>query len=170
MSKIISLELSDQGIKQAIRELTKYKQDIDRKCEELVRRLSEVGLNVATAKFSAAVYAGINDVTCRVDVSGKTATLYAEGQTVGFIEFGTGVSHPEHPNSQFPHGSYGKGHGKWKQWGYYGEPGDGGRPTGKPGLYLTTGNDPAFAMAGPGSAVEQMAEQVTQIAREVFGS
>jgi hypothetical protein len=164
-----------KSIEKAIKQLTEYKNKLAEKEAEMVRRIAQLGLNVASVKFKQALYAGTNDVTCRVEQNGTTATIYAEGEAVGFIEFGTGVRHPEHPGfadyQQPAHGTYGKGLGKnpgW--WDYNGDPGNKGHLiTTKSGRtkVRTSGNDPAFAMF---DAINSMVEQIATIAREVWSS
>ena len=164
-----------RGINEAIKRLKQYKDLMARKEAEMVRRIAELGLNVASIKFSQALYAGTNDVTCRIEQDGTMATIYAEGQAVGFIEFGTGIRHPEHPGFADyihpKHGTYGKGLGAnpgW--WDYNGDPGNKGHLiTTKSGRtkVRTSGNDPAMAMY---DAIISMTEQIAEIAREVWSS
>lgn len=175
MPKTIQLNPFDAAsIDAAIQEVQAYKAWIGQKETELVSRLADLGLTVARVRFSSALYAGTNDVTCRVESNGSHATLYANGESVGFIEFGTGVAHSAYPPGTDytppPHGSYGKGKGKRKKWGYYGDPGNIGEVrTNRKGreVVITSGNEPALAMW---TAVIQMSEQVTAIASEVFSS
>ena len=161
-----------KSIEKAIKQLNEYKNKLAEKEAEMVRRVAQLGLNVASVKFNQALYAGTNDVTCRVEQNGTTAIIYAEGEAVGFIEFGTGVRHPEHigfADYKPPeHGTYGKGLGKnpgW--WDYYGDPGNKGHTihTRKGPKVRTSGNDPAYAMF---DAITSMVEQIAQIAREVW--
>ena len=164
-----------KSIDKAINQLTEYKNRMAVKEAEMVRRIAQLGLNVASVKFSQALYAGTNDVTCRVEQNGISATIFAEGEAVGFIEFGTGVRHPEHPGfadyEPPEHGTYGKGKGAnpgW--WDYYGDPGNKGHLiTTRNGRkkVRTSGNEPARAMY---DAIISMVEQIAQIAREVWSS
>ena len=137
--------------------------------------MADKGLDVAKIRFANAEYAGNNDVSCRVEQNGNTCTIIAEGKSVAFIEFGTGVMHSayggELPNGVGEHGTYGKENGKHKRWYYYGESGNAGTPVkevdGKGQLNYTSGNDAAMAMWG---AVEEMASQVEATWREVWNS
>lgn len=72
--------------------------------------------------------------------------LIAEGHSVGFLEFGTGVfyedNHPLAKDFGAIRGGYGKGYGKQETWGYYGLPAPGAkfrRHTKKGDLYTTHG-------------------------------
>ena len=111
---------------------------------------------------------------CHINQKDKTCTIVAEGKSVAFIEFGTGVTHSayggELPAGVGEHGTYGKGNGKRDHWSYYGEPGNDANTVmykDKGTLVVTSGNEPAMAMWG---AVEEMASQVEATWREVWNS
>jgi hypothetical protein len=150
------------SIDSAIKQLQEYKKDFLAKEKIFVKRLAEIGVSVASTGFAVADYDGINDVTVRLEWNGNKATVIAEGETVGFIEFGTGIKNPEWDNSGMEytppkHGTYGKGHGA-RPKGWYFKPGEGA-------VQHTFGNPPAEAMR---TARDVMIEKVTQIAREVW--
>ena len=164
MAKTIKVSLSTKSVNNAIRELRQYKAWVERKEAELRMRLAHLGATVASIQFSRAIYNGTNDVSVRVDDTGSVAVIYAEGESVAFIEFGTGSKYGYgHPQA----GEFGAGPGtypptnpddpKWnKPGGWY-----------IPGGEHTYGNPPAMAMY---KAVQVMTEQITQIAKEVFSS
>lgn len=160
MTRITVNPFSPDSARTAARQLREWEARVQARQTEFVRRLAQAGLEVARVRFGAALADYDGDKTppeLTVEAEGNTARLVASGRTVAFLEFGTGVSHPEHSTGLFQHGTYGKGMGRRRQWGYYDE---GER------LTLTTGSDPAEAMTG---AVQAMAEQAAEIAREVFG-
>lgn len=160
MTRITVNLFSPDSARTAARQLREWERRVQARQTEFVRRLAQAGLKVARVRFEAALADYDGDKTppeLTVETEGNTARLVASGRTVAFLEFGTGVSHPEHSTGLFQHGTYGKGMGRRRQWGYYDE---GER------LTLTTGSDPAEAMTG---AVQAMAEQAAEIAREVFG-
>lgn len=171
----IKVRLSDAGLRDAERQIQEYKAALNKKAQEFAKALADKGLDVAKIRFANAEYAGNNDVSCRVEQNGNTCTIIAEGKSVAFIEFGTGVMHSayggELPNGVGEHGTYGKENGKHKRWYYYGESGNAGTPVkevdGKGQLNYTSGNDAAMAMWG---AVEEMASQVEATWREVWNS
>lgn len=171
----IKVRLSDAGLRDAERQIQEYKTALNKKVQEFAKALADKGLYVAKIRFANAEYAGNNDVSCRVEQNGNTCTIIAEGKSVAFIEFGTGVMHSayggELPNGVGEHGTYGKENGKHKRWYYYGESGNAGTPVkevdGKGQLNYTSGNEPAMAMWG---AVEEMASQVEATWREVWNS
>jgi hypothetical protein len=151
-----------KSIDKAIKQLQEYKKDFLAKEQIFIKRLAEIGVSVASTGFAMADYDGVNDVQVTMTQSGTKATVTAFGETVGFIEFGTGVKFPEWDSSGMQytppeHGTYGKGHGaKPKGWWF----------TVSPGASMHTyGNPPAEAMR---TARDTMIERVVQIAREVW--
>lgn len=171
----IKVRLSDAGLRDAERQIQAYKATLNQKAQELAKALADKGLDVAKVRFANAQYAGSNDVSCHVEQNGAACSIIAEGKSVAFIEFGTGVMHSayggELPDGVGEHGTYGKENGKHKRWYYYGESGNAGTPVkevdGKGQLNYTSGNEPAMAMWG---AVEEMASQVEATWREVWNS
>lgn len=164
MSKTIQVELSDSGIKDAVKELRRYSAWVQNKEEELRSRLAMLGATVASIRFSRAIYNGSNDVSVRVDDTGSVAVIYAEGESVAFIEFGSGkkygYGHPQASEFGFGPGTWsdgpdGKGHWDDDRGWWYGS-----------GQH-SYGNPPAMAMY---SAVKEITENVTKIAKEVFRS
>ena len=150
------------SIDAAIKQVQEYKKDFLAKENIFVKRLAEIGVSVASTGFAVADYDGNNDVTVRLEWNGNRAVVIAEGETVGFIEFGTGIKNPEWDNSGMSytppkHGTYGKKHGAWPK-GWYFTPGLGA-------VQHTFGNPPAEAMR---TARDVMIERITQIAREVW--
>lgn len=171
----IKVRLSDAGLRDAERQIQAYKATLNQKAQELAKALADKGLDVAKVRFANAQYAGSNDVSCHVEQNGAACSIIADGKSVAFIEFGTGVMHSayggELPDGVGEHGTYGKENGKHKRWYYYGESGNAGTPVkevdGKGQLNYTSGNEPAMAMWG---AVEEMASQVEATWREVWNS
>jgi hypothetical protein len=157
--KKITVDLSAKSIDSAIKEVRKYKAWVLEKEKELRLRLATLGASVASIRFSTAIYNGTNDVTVRVEDDGSMATIYAEGESVAFIEFGAGAKHgyghPQAGEFGVGPGTYPDGKGNWDNpKGWY-----------IPGGEHTYGNPPAMAMY---SAVQTITEQVTMIAKEVF--
>lgn len=162
MAKTIVINpLDEQSISAAIKEVKRYKTWVALKEAELRQRLAMVGETVASTQFSRAIYSGSKDITVRVDDTGSVAVIYAEGESVAFVEFGAGArygyGHPLAGELGVGPGTYPEGKGNWDNpngW-YYAH--------GK----HTFGNPPTMAMY---SAVQAITEQVTTIAKEVFGS
>ena len=161
--RIVIDPFDPKSVDAALKQLTQYEKDFKAKETEFVRRLKEIGVSVAKSVYGSAKYDGVNDVQIAETQRGGNAMIIAYGETVGFIEFGTGVRFREYNSSRSdftppPHGSYGKGHGKWP-YGWWYKPADGGKAV------HTTGNEPAEAML---KARDAMVEQIVQIAREVW--
>lgn len=153
-----------KSIDKAIEKLEQYKNRIARKETEMLNRLSMLGASVASLGFRRAIYSGKNDVNIRVEIVGNVATIYAEGEAVGFIEFGTGARYGHgHPQN----GEFGVGPGTWSTSadgkGHWDDPKGWWYGSGQ----HTYGNPPAMAMYG---AVQTVAEQIATIAREVWSS
>lgn len=167
MAKTIQINgISEANIKAAAQELRRYAEWVGRKEAELIAKLAERGRNVASIKFASAQYDGVNDVSVRVDNTGSVAVIYAEGEAVAFIEFGSGASMGYgHPLA----GEHGFGPGTWSTNESLGGKGHWDDPNGwyyKHGE-KSHGNPPAMAMY---DAVQTMTAEITSIAREVFGS
>lgn len=161
--KIVINPFDKKSIASAEKMVRQYLKDFEAKEAEFVRRLAEIGVSVASAGFSTADYDGVNDVVVSLEKTANGYAVVASGKTVGFIEFGTGVRYPEWDGTDTgytppPHGSYGKGQGK-NPWGWWFKGSDGAA------AQHTYGNPPAEAML---TARNQMIEQVTAIAREVW--
>lgn len=162
MSKTIQTELNDSSINSAIKELRQYSAWVQSKEAELRSRLAMLGATVASIQFSRAIYNGSNDVSVRVDDTGSVAVIYAEGESVAFIEFGSGIrhgyGHPQAAEFGFGPGTWsdseqGKGHWNNEHGWWYGS-----------GQH-SYGNPPAMAMV---AARDAIVEEVTRIATEVF--
>lgn len=139
--------------------------------------LTEKGAGVARARFNAAKYPGVNNVS--VTVVRDSATAYrvvASGRSVMFIEFGSGVIYA-HDNPATPAGW---GPGSWSEthanrigrhgyWVYYGAPGgDAQALEGRPGnTWLTRGNPSANAMY---EASKDMRRSIADAWATAFGS
>ena len=160
--KIVIDPFKKESINAAIKQIQQYEKEFKTKETEFIRRLKELGVSVATVGFAMADYDGANDVLIAETQSGNRAAVIAYGETVGFIEFGTGIRNPEWDGAGLDytlpkHGTYGKGKGaNPKGWWFSTSPGS---------AQHTYGNPPAEAML---EARNSMIEQVVQIAREVW--
>lgn len=157
--KIVIDGLSQENVANAIGEVRKYQAWILEKEAELRSRLASLGATVASIQFSRAIYNGTNDVSVRVDDTGSVAVIYAEGESVAFIEFGAGITygygHPLAGELGVGPGTYPEGKGHWDNpggwWYAHGQ--------------HSYGNPPAMAMV---AARDAMVADITTIAKEVF--
>ena len=164
MANTIYVELNPKSIDNAIKLLRQYNAWVQAKEKELRMRLAMLGATVASIKFSGVIYNGDGEVTVRVEDDGSTATIYAEGEEVAFIEFGSGAKlgygHPDAAKHGFGPGTWsddpskgGKGHWDNENGWWYGD------------SKHTFGNEPAMAMW---SAMQEITSNLTRIATEVF--
>ena len=161
--KRIVVPLSESGIQKIQDELTVYRKWQEEKARELVERLASLGATVASIRFSRAVYTGPKDVDVTVEELPNGYKVKADGESVLFIEFGSGVTygygHPEAGEFGMGPGTYPDGKGHWddpKGW-YLPKSAGGGH---------TFGNPPEMPMYEARKAIEQ---ELPRIVKEVFG-
>lgn len=163
MAKTIEFNLSKDSIGNAIKELKEYKKWVLKKETELRTRLAEIGADKAKIIFSGAAYDGNNDISVTFSDNGQVATITASGKALLFIEFGSGLIGYGHPDP----GEYGPG-----TWSDNPDKGGKGHWDNPDGWYYkhgekSKGNPPAMGMY---QAVNEIAENITRIAREVFAN
>lgn len=176
----MKIKISLGKISQAIKQVEDYKKALADKEREFLKRLAEIGVEEATARFTTAQYDGTNDVQVDAPIwlDDNKIAVRASGNAVTFIEFGTGYFYnsegDEHPAASkygFTVGGYGQGRGKGDFWYYKGEPGTNGETPKSPsmaakGLVFTHGNPQNRCMW---EASKKIREEILNIAREVFG-
>ena len=160
--KKIVVPLSESGIQKIQDELMVYRKWQEEKARELAERLATLGATVASIRFSRAVYTGKKDVEVTVEALPNGYKVKADGESVLFIEFGSGVTygygHPEAGEFGMGPGTYPDGKGHWddpKGW-YLPKSAGGGH---------TFGNPPAMPMYEARKAIEQ---ELPRIVKEVF--
>ena len=152
-----------KSIHDALKAVVQYKSWLVLKEKQLLEKLAFMGATRVSLGFARAVYKGDTDITISTRVTGNTAIIQANGEQVAFIEFGAGVRfgygyQGTRPEGIVGIGEYGKGKGKNpKGWWY----------TGANGSEHTYGNPPAQALY---TTVVELAESITDIAKEVFRS
>lgn len=160
--KKIVVPLSESGIQKIQDELMVYRKWQEERARELAERLAALGATVASIRFSRAVYTGKKDVEVTVEALPNGYKVKADGESVLFIEFGSGVTygygHPEAGEFGMGPGTYPDGKGHWndpKGW-YLPKSAGGGH---------TFGNPPAMPMYEARKAIEQ---ELPRIVKEVF--
>ena len=159
----IKVSLSPSSIDAAIKQLEDYSKDLDRKAQELCKRLADMGAMYAEWNFSGVLYAGDIDYKITVDrIDANTYAIKANGETVLLMEFGAGVKHgyghPQAAEFGMGPGTYPNGKGHWddpKGW-WFGEKGN---------WTHTYGNAPGMPMY---NAAKDLRKEILDIAREVF--
>ena len=162
MIRKILVPLSVGGIERLQKELSDYRQWQEEKSKELVRRLAELGAAVASLRFARAFYDGMSDAAVSVEAIPNGYKVKADGESVLFIEFGSGITygsgHPEAAEFGMGPGTYPEGKGHWDDpngWWIPKEAGGG----------HTYGNPPAMAMYEARKTIEQ---ELPRIVKEVF--
>lgn len=178
----ISVDVFDvASIEKAVQQLRDYAKSLEQKATTLKERLASAGYLIASEGFGSALYDGTNDVSVELLEEQNRLVIRASGETVYFIEFGTGVHNPEHQlqgggngelQSNLPglvgHGQYGYGLGRLESWRYPQSKGagTGGVPDPKhKGYYITEGNPPNMPMY---NAAKDIRSEILNIAQEVF--
>ena len=164
-------------LRKAVEELERYQKELDRKVRLMMEKLAEVGIEEAEVRFGRAIYDGTNDV--KVDkspvwISKNRLAISAKGDSITFIEFGSGIhyageSHPKAGEFGFDRGGYGHHLGKLDSWRYKGDPGTNGEVITEgrhKGEVKTHGNPANRALY---DSAKEMREKITKIAEEVFG-
>ena len=170
--RVISLTLNPTDIDRAIKELKQYEKEFLNKVDAYRKRVAEELAEIASQRFSSATIdytvSGNSrrpDVTVNVDERGKVSVVVADGEDAVWCEFGAGVYYngtvgsspnPYGKDIGFTIGSYGKGYGKGKAWGYYDEGGE---------LVITRGTPATMPMY---NAAKEVTKRAIEIAKEVF--
>lgn len=166
MGKTIKFNLSESSIDNAILELRRYKEDINKKIDIFVQRLAQVGVTVAQAKVSehSAVYTGelLNSISLEPGAAitnGSKWIIYTGCEWAPYVEFGTGIvgSESPHPSTSIANWKYDvNGHGD-KGWHYY-----------KDGEWHWTKGMPSRPFMFETS--QELRTKVVSIAKEVFAN
>lgn len=178
--KTITVDLSTSGVQKAIRELEKYRKDIEKKTKLLQKkvadRLQELIKQGFAGKPATTLVDGTeiaNNVSVYTKENGNIVTVIADGTDAVWIEFGAGVHFNGTPGGspnpygvalQYTIGSYGKGHGKQDFWVYYDPSGETDEKGDKKKIYVY-GTRAEMPMA---RAIETIINEFPQMAREVF--
>ena len=169
--KVIKIGLNTKDINRAIKELEKYKQDTLNKVEMFRKRLADELADLAQSGFNSAMMDDLTsggsrkpEVTVDVTDNGNVSVVIANGEDAIWCEFGAGVyhngsvgssPHPKGVELGYTIGSYGKGYGKGRAWGYY-EDGV---------LKITRGTPASMPMY---NAMKEVIVKAESIAREVW--
>lgn len=167
MKKKYVIQLSAKDIKKLQSELKDYQKLVDRKAEELCKRLAEMGAVKASLGFARSIYTGQEDH--EIEVIAESQTHYkvrASGETVLFVEFGTGLigdGHPDGAETGMTPGSYSDTIGK----GHWNDPNGWWLPREKNGGHSqhTHGNPPNMPMY---NTVKELELELARVVKEVF--
>lgn len=162
MKKTYNIDLSDKGIKELQNGLKEYDKWIKKKSDELCKRLAEMGAVKASLNFARGVYTGPEDHTITVEPRDGGYAVRASGETVLFVEFGTGLVGYGHPEE------HGMGPGTYPGKGHWNDPKGWYLPKdkqAKDGTKHTYGNPPNMPMY---NTVKELEQELARVVREVF--
>lgn len=175
MTKKISISLSQKSIQNAIAELRKYQNDLQRKNQLFVERLANEGINVIHTTMRN-VDLGEDEWNYSAEsITESTGTTAKEkivlsGKRILYIEFGAGVIHSQPQNPKAKELGYGVGTNSPNGWAWNTTLFGGG-------WYYTNerNGEPVHTEGNPAYMPMYHAEQaiilaVRQTAKEVFGS
>jgi hypothetical protein len=162
----IQVDLFDENsVKQAVKQIHKYKRDILKKERMLLQRLEQFGATKVSIGFARSVFTEDQEpITVTASfISDNTVSIQANGKDVAFVEFGAGVRFGqgylgERPEGIVGIGEYGKGRGKNPKGWWYSKDGESKH---------SYGNPPSMTFY---STMVELTENITDIAKEVFRS
>ena len=164
---------STKDSKRLLQDIEKYEKEKMKQFEQYRKRLAEEITVEAERTFNGSSVDDIikggsshnADVSVTVSHSGNVSIIVANGEDAVWCEFGAGVYHngaagaspnPYGSEHGLTIGSYGKGKGSYKAWGYYDESGE---------IVITRGTVATMPMY---RALLSVANRSIEIAREVF--
>ena len=169
---VIQFKLDEKDIGRAISEIARFKKDFLARVDTYRKRVAEELSNIASLKFGSAtmehtIMGATRKPSVNVSVSerGNISVVVADGEDAVWCEFGAGVYYngsvgsspnPYGKDIGFTIGSYGKGYGKGRAWGYYDDDGE---------LVITRGTPASMPMY---NAAKEITRKAIEIAREVF--
>lgn len=157
MPEKIVYELSRESVQSALKVLKEYNRSIDKRYDEVCRRLAEIGAEEARRRFSGGQF-GNDDFNVSVVPVNNGYKIVASGTDVYFIEFGTGDGVSAHYDTAVPvaWGTWSAEHDQilWDKgfWYYEGE--------------KLTGTKAEMPMYYAGRAIR---ENEKRIVKEIFG-
>lgn len=123
----IRIRVSPNAVRRVADEIGAEIDKLNRFSREFAGALADAVAERAQENFEYAAYDGVNDARVYVNQDKRNRyTVVAEGQSVPFIEYGTGVEYNEPYPGDVParfSGRYGKGHGEEGRWWFEWRPG-----------------------------------------------
>lgn len=158
---------------EVINSVKSRKKRLERKFDEYLERLGKEGIDIAKTKMGTIQYDGTIDLFTYYEREGNRIYVAVHGESVTFIEFGTGVhysaQHPMASKLGMIRGAYGRGLGSRDYWHYVGSPGTHGKvvKVNKRGdqVVRTHGNPPNRIVY---DTAKELREKAVAIAREVY--
>ena len=170
----IQVDVFDENsVKQAVKQINKYKRDVLKKERMLLQRLEQYGATRVSIGFARSVFTEDQEpiIVSSYFASNNVVCIQANGKDVAFVEFGAGVrfgqGYPSvnatgtgagRPEGIVGIGEYCKGKGKNPKGWWYSKDGESKH---------SYGNPPSMTFY---STMNELTEIFTDIAREVFKS
>ncbi len=154
-----------KGLTETLRRIEEYRNGVQRKANELARRLADMGATNVSLMFARAIYDGPNIYNVSVeDTPSGGYKIVVNGDAVAVVEFGAGVTygygHPQAAEFGVGPGTYPDGKGHWN------DPKGWWLPKDKGGGH-TYGNPPNMPMY---NTAADLRNEIERVAREVFQS
>lgn len=159
-------------------QVERYEKGLEEKTERLRVKVARILRGLCSAGFNGSAYDDVSrvengkiiyegmevpDVKVTIKQEGNVSIVIADGKEAVFAEFGAGVYYnpggspnPLSPPGVVAIGTYGRGRGSRKVWGFYDEQGS---------LHLTHGTPASMPMY---RAIQAVAQRLPELAREVF--
>jgi phage gpG-like protein len=158
----ITIQLSEESIKAAIKELRQYKVELSKKATILVQKLVDAGVEIAKQEVLTLGAFDSGELASSLDgmmyTDGAHGVIFTNCGHAAFVEFGTGVVGAGSPHPTMPWAYDVNQHGE-KGWVYYDE---------KQGRFRWTKGMPSRPYMY--LAAKQLEEKVAEIAKGVFGA
>ena len=167
MARLITIDIFDiDSIRKAAKEVEDLSSWIEKKSDELCRRLAELGRDVAVTAYADAGAEGNDDVDVTVEKAGNAFyILRASGSQVYFVEFGAGVAAGENYDTSVIEPSVDISPGSWSR-----TRGTGEFANSKEGYwhYKTVRYKQVVPRKGMYLAVKEAERRIEEIAKEVL--
>ena len=160
---------------EVINSVKSRKKRLESKFDEYLERLGKEGIDIAKTKMGTIQYDGTVDLFTYYEREGNRIYVAVHGESVTFIEFGTGVhysaQHPKAHGLGMIRGTFGQGRGANPPWYFKEENGQVGFGevvrTNKDGSVIvrTLGNPPNRIVY---DTAKELREKAVAIAREVY--
>lgn len=102
---VISFSLNEKSINQAIRELEKYKQEFNRKCNELIKQLTDYGCEFAKLQVLRLGAFDTGELADSIhgffDADSHVGFIRADCWYAIYVEYGTGVIGAKNPHPEY---------------------------------------------------------------------
>ena len=158
--KKITIQLSEESIKAAIKELNKYKSELSKKTNLLVQKLVEAGVEIAKQEVLTLGAFDSGELHDSLDglmyTDGARGIIFTDCGHAAFVEFGSGIVGAGSPHPTMPWAYDVNNHGE-AGWVYFDE---------KQGLFRWTKGMPSRPYMY--LTAQRLEERVAEIARDVF--